>query len=395
MRPAGSVQLAIKLLARTRTTPTNPSFSFCRTTRSSRPFSTTLSKMSEMNAVVLHTAAQGQPNTVRFERVPLSAEPKPGYARVKLSAVALNKRDQWIAINKYPNLADKSILGSDGVGTLVASSSSSLQPLLNKRVTILPSVAWGPEGKVVQGPSFRVLGNQPDNGTFAEYIDVLEENVLPEPEGLSDEEAAALPLAGLTAWRAVKTRGAVEKGMNVLVTAAGSGVSTFALQYAVALGAKVWTTSSSTDKIDFAVKTLGVQGGVNYRDKDWTAQLAKLVGGEGESVIDVVVDGSGSLEECIKILKPGGRYVFYGNTTLAEHTLTHADMRAVYWKQLTILGSTMGSPEEFKEMLEFVGSHDVKPVVSSVHPFTAEGWARALGEMERGEQRGKIVLKMQ
>ncbi|KZP00118.1 NAD(P)-binding protein [Calocera viscosa TUFC12733] len=311
--------------------------------------------------------------------------------------VALNKRDHWIALNAYPNLKDGSVLGSDGVGVLtaLAPSASSLQNLLNKRVVILPSVAWGPGGKRIQGPAFRVLGCQGDNGTFAEYVDVLEENVLPAPEALDDVHAAALPLAGLTAWRAVKTRGGVERGMNVLVTAAGSGVSTFAMQFAVALGARVWTTSSSKDKIDFVVKTIGVEGGVNYKDKDWTSQLAKLVGGSSERVIDVVIDGTGSLEECIKLLRPGGRYVFYGNTSQQAHTLAAQDMRTLYWLQADIRGSTMGSPEEFAELLDFVQEHKLQPVVSSVRPFTAEGWKAALGEIEKGDQQGKIVLKMQ
>ncbi|KZT60187.1 NAD(P)-binding protein [Calocera cornea HHB12733] len=353
--------------------------------------------MPEMNAVVLHIAQPGEPNNIKFETVSISAEPKPGYARVKLSAVALNKRDNWIALNGYPGLKDGSILGSDGVGVLTAvgaNAPSSLQGLLNKRVTILPSVAWGSGGKHIQGPKFRVLGCQPDDGTFAEYVDVLEENVLPAPEALDDAHAAALPLAGLTAWRAVKTRGRVDKGMNVLVTAAGSGVSAFAIQFAVALGAKVWTTSSSKDKIDFAIKTLGVEGGVNYKDKDWTSQLAKLAGGDSERVIDVVIDGSGMLEECIKVLRAGGRYVFYGNTSQQSHTLQAQDMRTIYWLQADILGTTMGSPEEFAELLEFVQLHRLQPVVSSVRPFTKEGWEAALGEMKKGEQQGKIVLSM-
>ncbi|KZP00116.1 NAD(P)-binding protein [Calocera viscosa TUFC12733] len=364
-----------------------------------RYFTTTgVSKMPEMNAVVLHLSKPGTPNEARFERIPLSSSPRPGYARVKISAVALNKRDQWIAINRYPNLHDGTVLGSDGVGVLTSlgpGSSPFLQDLIGKRVVILPSVAWGSGGKHAQGPEFRVLGNQPDDGTFSEYMDVLAENVSAAPEGLDDVHAAALPLSGLTAWRAVKTRGGVDKGMNVLITAAGSGVSTFAMQYAIALGAKVWTTSSSKEKIDFAVKTLGVEGGVNYRDRDWTSQLAKLVGGPGERVIDVIVDSSGTIEDCIKLLRPGGRYVFFGNTTQVPHTLSLLDMRTVYFLQLQIVGSTMGSPEEFGEMLQFVQENGVQPVIHSVKPFSKEGWEEAYAEMEKGEQQGKIVLTMQ
>ncbi|KZT60185.1 NAD(P)-binding protein [Calocera cornea HHB12733] len=357
-----------------------------------------------MDAVVLHLSDRGTPNTLKFERFPLPARPAPGYARVELSAVALNKRDHWIALNQYPALADRTVLGSDGVGTLVVVSSprgtgsvGAAHPLLDKRVLILPSVSWGPAGKRAQGKDFRVLGNQPDNGTFAQYVDVPTENVFPAPRALGDAEAAALPLAGLTAWRAVKTRGGVERGMNVLVTAAGSGVSTFAMQYAVALGAKVWTTSSSRAKIDFAMEKLGVEGGVDYRDEDWTGKLAELVGeeGAGERVMDVVVDSSGMVEQCLKLLRPGGRYVFFGNTTQRAHTLTPADMRAVYFLQLQIVGSTMGSPEEFAEMLQFVQEHGVKPVVHSVRKFSKEGWEEALREMEMGEQQGKIVLTME
>ncbi|KZP00117.1 NAD(P)-binding protein [Calocera viscosa TUFC12733] len=353
--------------------------------------------MPEMNAVVLHLSKPGTPNEARFERIPLLSSPKPGYARVKISAVALNKRDQWIINNTYPNLYDGTVLGCDGMGVLTAlgPGASSLYPLLGKRAVILPSVAWGSGGKHAQGPEFRVLGNQPDDGTFSEYMDVLVENVSAAPEGLDDVHLAALPSSGITAWRAVKTRGEVDRGMNVLVTAAGSGVSTFAMQFAVALGARVWTTSSSKDKIDFAVKTIGVGGGVNYKDKDWTSQLAKLVGGNSDRAIDVVIDGSGSLEECIKLLRPRGRYVFFGNTSQRATTLNVQDIRTIYRLQADIRGSTMGSPEEFEEMLAFVQEHKLQPIVSSVRPFTAEGWEQALGELEKGDQQGKIVLKMQ
>lgn len=137
-------------------------------------------------------------------------------------SVALNKRDQSIIGNLYgPNIADNSILGSDGVGTLVdvgAGAPSQVSSLLNKRVIVLPSVAWGDKGRLSQGPEFRVLGCQPDNGTFAEYADFPAENIVAAPDQLSDEEAAALPLAGLTAWRAVKTRAQIGQGQKVVST---------------------------------------------------------------------------------------------------------------------------------------------------------------------------------
>jgi len=348
----------------------------------------------------VHTSNSDKPHEARFEKIQISDKPKEGYARVKLSAVSLNKRDEFIIANKYgPNIADGSILGSDGVGTLVDVGHNvppHVSGLLNKRVVVLPSVAWGDKGRYAQEPSFRVLGCQPDNGTFAEYSDFPAENIVPAPDALDDVQAAALPLAGLTAWRAVKTRGQVKEGDRVLITGAGSGVSTYMMQFAKALGAEVYTTSSSKTKIDFAVKTLGAKGGVNYKDEDWTEQLVELADStrEKKQVFDVVIDSSGSLEQCLTLLAPGGRYVFFGNTTRKDQVLSPAAFRSIYFFQLQLIGTTMGSPEEFQELLEFVDTHNVKPVVSGVEPFTEAGWNKQIEEMKSGNQLGKLVLKL-
>jgi NADPH:quinone reductase-like Zn-dependent oxidoreductase len=180
--------------------------------------------------------------------------------------------------------------------------------LLGKEVIIYPARNWGDNPRA-NGPDFRVLG-MPDQGTFAEYICVPAHEVCPKPGYLSWEQAAAIPVGGLTSWRAVVTHGEITRGQRVLVTGAGGGVATFAILWCVHLGAEVYVSSGSDTKLAWA-RTLGVAGGVNYHDQNCYIELSKKIGG-----FDVIIDSAGgdTLNQLLASLKPGGRYIFYGAT---------------------------------------------------------------------------------
>ncbi len=236
----------------------------------------------------------------------------------------------------------------------------------------------------VQGPSYKILG-LPDDGTYAERVRVPAENLFLKPAALSWEAAAAIPLAGLTAYRAVVTRARVQRGETVLITGIGGGVATFALLIARHLGARVIVTSASDAKLERAGQ-LGAGGGVNYTHDGWAKQAQALCDGGP----DVIVDSAGrdAFPALLDIVKPGGRIVTFGATTGSAASI---EVRRVFWKQLTILGSTMGTPAEFAEMLALFDGPLV-PVVDRVFPLAAAPDAHR--RMDSADQFGKIVLEI-
>lgn len=334
-----------------------------------------------MKAVVLHGV--GEPEAVRLERVDDPA-PGPGEVVVRLQAAALNHRDLFICRGQYAGLRFPIIPGSDGVGKVAALGADVSGVAPGAPVVINPAIEWGNDPRA-QGPRFRILG-LPDDGTFAELVKVPAGNVAPRPAGLADEEAAAIPLAGLTAHRAVVTRGRVQSGETVLVTGIGGGVATFALLIARYLGARVLVTSGSDAKLTQARK-LGADDGFNYTT-DWVKAARAATEGQGP---DVIIDGTGgaTFERAIDAARPGGRIVSYGATTGNAPELV---MRRIFWKQLNVLGSTMGTPEDFRGMLALFGEGRLRPVVDQVLPLEEVG--RALRRMDQAAQFGKIVLRI-
>jgi NADPH:quinone reductase-like Zn-dependent oxidoreductase len=312
-------------------------------------------------------------------------EPRPasGEVAVSIRAAALNHRDVWIKTGQYAGLKWPCIPGSDGAGVVSEVGEGVDASWKNRDVIINPSLGWG-EREEAQGPQFSILG-LPREGTLAEKIAVPAVQLAPKPAHLSWEEAAALPLAGLTAFRAVHSRAKVQRGERVLISGVGGGVALFALQFAVAAGAEVWVTSSSAEKIAHAVK-LGAKGGFDYRDPNWAANAAKSPG-----LFDVIVDSAGGegFEKLIDAAAPGGRVVIYGATRGNPPVLP---MRKIFWRQISLLGTTMGSPADWQAMIATVAREKLKPIVSDVFPLAKSGDAFAL--MERGEQFGKIVVAM-
>jgi zinc-binding alcohol dehydrogenase/oxidoreductase len=332
-----------------------------------------------MNAVVLEEP--GPPEVLRLTSVP-DPEPGPGDAIVELRASALNRRDIFVrkGIAKVPLPV---ILGSDGAGVVRALGSGASGVAVGDEVVILPSLAWG-GGEAAPGPNFRILG-APDDGTYAELIRIPAENCYPKPARLSWQQAAALPLAGLTAWRALVSRAGLRSGETVLVIGIGGGVATVATMIARAAGARVIVTSSSDEKLARA-RELGAAEGVNYATSDWVAGVKELTGGRG---VDIVVDSVGSTwADSINCLRPGGRLVVFGGTGGAKVEL---GVRPVTLGQVSMLGTTMGSPRDFAGMLAAVGHQDWSPVIDSVRPLAEAAAAHA--REEAGEQFGKLVLE--
>jgi NADPH:quinone reductase-like Zn-dependent oxidoreductase len=314
------------------------------------------------------------------------ADPKPGPGEVvvRLHAAALNHRDLWIRKGLYAGIKLPIILGSDGAGEVAALGVGADPTLLGKSVVINPGFDWG-EDERVQSQYFRILG-LPDDGTYAEFVKAPATHVHRKPAAWTWEEAAALPLAGLTAYRAVVTRAQVKAGEHVLITGIGGGVSLAALQIATARGARVVVTSGSDAKLQRA-KLLGAIGGVNYKSSDWSKAAAGLTQGGPDVVIDSV--GGDTLAKAIEIAKPGGRLVTYGATT---GPIPQLEVRRIFWKQLSLLGSTMGTPREFAAMLELYTSSNIRPVVDQ--SFALADAPAAHTRMEEAGQFGKIVLKI-
>jgi zinc-binding alcohol dehydrogenase/oxidoreductase len=248
---------------------------------------------------------------------------------------------------------------------------------------VLPSLWWGGDERA-PGPRFEILGDR-TRGTYAELVRVPEECVAPKPRGLSFEQAAALPLAGVTAHRALFGRGALRPGETVAVLGAGSGVSTFAVALARLAGARVLVTSSSEDKLARA-RELGADDGVLYTDADWPERLRALTpGGAGA---DLVVDSAGTWADSLGALRAGGRLVVLGATAADAATLA---VRPFFFGQFSILGTTMGSPRDFAALLALVDANpSCAPVVDSVRPLAEAAEAHAA--MERREHFGKLVL---
>jgi zinc-binding alcohol dehydrogenase/oxidoreductase len=334
-----------------------------------------------MKAIVLREL--GAAENLKLEDAP-DPQPGAGEAVVKLKAAALNHRDVFIWQGLYPNVKLPAILGSDGAGVVAAVGAGVDQSLIGREVVIEPGLNWGPSEEI-QGKNYRFLG-MPEDGTYAEMIKIPAENLSPKPAYMTFEEAATLPLAGLTAYRAVATRAKVNAGDTVLVTGIGGGVSMFAAQIAKQLGARVYVTSGSGDKLARA-RELGADGGANYKNPDWGKMITEMTGGGPTVVVDSA--GGESLETAIKIIKPAGRIVFYGATT----GLAKIDLYRMFFKQLTLMGSTMGSPREFAAFLKLYGEANLRPVVDRVFPL-AEA-AAAHRRMNDAEQFGKIVLRIE
>jgi NADPH:quinone reductase-like Zn-dependent oxidoreductase len=329
-----------------------------------------------VKAVRIHE--DGGPEVLRYEDAP-DPEAGPDEVLVRLCAASLNHLDLWVR-QGLPSVPKPRTLGADGAG-LIAGLGVDVEGFdEGDRVVINPGIAVKPDGTVV------VLGEHRD-GTHAELIQVPADAVYRLPENLSFEEAAAFPLVFETAYRMLVTKARVEEGEWVLVWGIGGGLATAALAIAKALGARVLVTSSSDAKLDRA-RELGADAVVNHATGD-VAEVAKEVTGGGG--IDVVVEhvGEATWRTSLAVVRAGGRIAVCGATSGPNPP---AQLHRIWWKQLTVYGSTMGTREDFEGAYELVASGRARPVLDEVFPLSE---ARAAHErLERGEQFGKIVLRI-
>ncbi len=317
-----------------------------------------------MKAVRIHE--DGGPEVLRYEDVP-DPVPGEGDVLVELRAASLNHLDVWIR-KGLPSVPKPRILGADGSGVLAGTG---------ERVVINPGIVH--HGRV------HIIGETRD-GTHAELIAVPRDFVHPIPGDLSFEEAAAFPLVYETAYRMLVPRAGLREGEWVLVWGIGGGVATAVLSIAKALGAHVVATSSSDEKLERAT-ALGADVVVNHETDDVVAVVKEATGGGAHVVVDDV--GEATWRRSLDAARPEGRIVVCGATTGPNPP---AALHRVWWKQLSILGSTMGTPDDFRGAYDLIAAGRARPVVDSVFPLAE---ARAAHErLEAGAQLGKIVLSI-
>ena len=317
-----------------------------------------------MKAVRIHE--DGGPEVLRYEDAP-DPEPGPDDVLIQLRAASLNRLDLWVR-QGLPSVPKPRILGADGAGVDES----------GRRVVINPGLE--------HNDKITVIGEHTD-GTHAELIAVPASNVYELPDEISFEAAAAFPLVFETVYRMLVTRAGLEAGEWVLVWGAGSGIGSASLVIAKALGANVVATSSSDEKLERA-RELGADAVVNHKDGDVVAAVKEATGGPG---VDVVVEhvGEATWQTSLQAVRSQGRIAVCGATSGPN---PKAALHRIWWKQLTILGSTMGTKSDFEGAFELVKSGKAEPVVDSVFPLAE---ARAAHErMESGEQFGKIVLRI-
>ena len=322
-----------------------------------------------MKAVRIHE--DGGPEVLRYEDAP---DPVPGVGEVliELRAASLNHLDVWVRQGR-PSVAKPRILGADGAGVVV--SGDGLEP--GTRVVINPGLDHG-DGRI------SVVGEHSD-GTHAELIAVPREQVYPLPDAIGFEEAAAFPLVFETAFRMLVTKAGLEAGEWVLIWGIGSGVSTAALAIAKALGANAIVTSSTAAKLARA-RELGADAVFDHERDDVVAGVKEVCGG-AHVVVEHV--GEATWSRSLNAARQSGRITVCGATSGPNPP---AQLHRIWWKQLTVYGSTMGSREDFEAVYELVASGRVRPVVDHVFPLADA--AAAHERLEAGEQLGKIVLRI-
>lgn len=293
-----------------------------------------------------------------------------GECKVKILASSLNHRDIWITKGQYPGLKPNVIMGSDGVG------------LFNdERFIINPGLDWG-ENEAYQSKNFRVLG-VPDHGVFAEYFFGYKSQLIHCPDHLTDAEAAAIPVAGVTAYRALFVKAQIKRTDKILITGIGGGVAMLAAQLAQAHCENIYFTSGDDVKISRAISQ-GFKQGFNYKNENHLAEMKETIGG-----IDVIIDGTSGqlLSEYLQLCNYGARVVIYGG---GAGKIPQINPQQLFWKQITIMGTSMGSNKDLTNLIDYISLHKIRPIVDQT--FSFNDYAQAFNKMEAGIQFGKLVL---
>jgi NADPH:quinone reductase-like Zn-dependent oxidoreductase len=336
--------------------------------------------MSNMQALVFNGATE--PLRVGVSKMPVPV-PNAGEALVRVTHAALNRRDTLIAEGQYLADMPRSIMGSDGTGILVEAKGTTTCSV-GEHVVINPVLHWGESERIPNRATIRTLG-VPDNGTIAEYISIACENIRLAPAHLTPAEAAALPLAGLTAYRALFTRGELQPNETVVLPGIGGGVSLIALQLAAAFGARVFVTSRTQENLDVAMQH-GASGGVLTTQEGWSKSLKAMTGGP-----DLIVDSIGGEQftSMMQIAREGGRIITLGAVT---GNVPDFPIPITFYKQLDIRGTSVGSPREFDDLLSFVAKHNIHPVISQTFPLAQAD--QALDFLIGQRPAGKVIIEM-
>ena len=343
-----------------------------------------------MKAVRIHE--HGGSDKLRYEEVPEPELASPTDAVIKLRAASLNRNDIFIRQGLIHHEARfPRILGADGAGIVVEVGKQVKNVMLGDPVCFYPLNGCDSCGSCITDrefmcPEVRVLGENED-GTYAEVVRVPARNCFSIPEGLSFEEAAALPSVYVSVWRMLITNADLKPGESVLIRGIGGGVATAALQVAVHLGACVIVTSRSDDKLARA-KALGAEHGINDFKLDFAKEARQLTGKRGVDLVVDCVGGEGWIKS-LACLAKGGRLVTCGAT---DTNNAQTDIQRIFWNDLNIFGSTLGNRQEFLQALNFVRTSRAKPVIDKIFPLRDA--AAAQQRMERGNHFGKIVFQM-
>jgi NADPH:quinone reductase-like Zn-dependent oxidoreductase len=333
----------------------------------------------------------GGPEKIEFGELP-DPLPGPGAVRVKVKAGALNHLDIFVR-NGIPGIPVvlPHVMGSDGAGVVESTGPGVTAVKPGDEVVLNPGINCGEceycrAGEHSLCVSFQILGEHIP-GTFAEYVVAPAANAYPKPAGLSWEEASAFPLTFLTAWRMLVTKARVRPGESLLIIGIGGGVAVAALQIAKLLGMTVFVTSGTPEKIARA-KALGADEGIDHARTDFAREIRKLTGKRG---VDVVLDsvGKATWKQSIASAARGGRLITCGATTGPD---PQTDLARIFWNQLTVYGSTMGTHGEFAGMLKIFGEGKMKPVVDTVFPLSRA--REAVETLEGKRQFGKVVLRV-
>ena len=331
----------------------------------------------------------GELDVMRYDDVP---EPKPGTGEVllKVEACALNYLDIWVRRGwrglklEMPHWGGGDVAGViAALGKGVAGWSEGDRVVVDPGLTILED-RFTRRGEDSISPGYHVLGEQ-TRGGFAEYLVVPARNLMAMPEEMGFPEAAAPLLVTLTAWRMLIHRAELHAGESVLVVGAGGGANSMAIQVAKLAGATVYVVASNAEKAALA-RGLGADFVIDRSQLDWGREIFRLTERQG---VDVVVDnvGAATINTSMRVAARGGRIVIIGNTSGPQ---VEIDIRYIFSKQISLIGSTMGSHQDFREINALLWSGKLKPVISRVMPL-GEG-REAFALMERGDQFGKIVL---
>ncbi|KAG5294522.1 alcohol dehydrogenase [Histoplasma ohiense] len=345
----------------------------------------------------------GKPGQVYYplsiKKLPIP-RPQGNELLIKLTAAALNHRDLFLRQHLYPGVSFDVPLLADGVGIVISAGPEVKEPQswIQRRVVLNPGTGWLDSEEGPEAPTgYAIMGGTKFNskGTLQEYVTIDVGEVEEAPAHLTDVEAAALPLTGLTAWRALVTKAGAKnsgKGAAILITGIGGGVALMALRFAVARGVHVVVTSSSDEKLKLAAG-LGAKGGVNYKEPEWEKKALELLPA-GKRNYDAIIDGAGgdSIEKGVKLLKAGGILSVYGMTVSPKMPF----ITPAFLKNIEVKGTTMGSRKEFKDMINFVNEQKIKPIISRVVQGidNVKAIDGLFDDMKNGTQFGKLVIEL-